>query len=159
QRTGTVSAARSTRLRPEGRDDRRLCARRCARTVRRDRRQDVHGQPRRRRVRKGSWAEDARRLLEDGALQSGSHVDSGGVQLMARQFKAAALSMVLLGAAGAAHAQERPYFVTYSEHLEDKGELEVSVLSTLGDPKDGTPRYVAPWVEIEYGITSRWTAE
>jgi len=78
---------------------------------------------------------------------------------MSRHLQAAALGAVLLGVAATADAQERPYFVTYSEHLEDKGELEVSVLSTLGDPKDGTPRYVAPWVEVEYGITSRWTAE
>jgi hypothetical protein len=77
---------------------------------------------------------------------------------MSRHLRAAALSAVLLGAAATAEAQERPYFVTYSEHLEEKGDLEVSILSTVGTPKDGAG-YVAPWMEFEYGITSRWTAE
>jgi len=78
---------------------------------------------------------------------------------MRRLSQAAVLGIVLLGAAATAAAQERPFFVTYSEHLEEKGDLEVSILSTAGTPKDGGPRYVAPWIELEYGITSRWTAE
>jgi Putative MetA-pathway of phenol degradation len=78
---------------------------------------------------------------------------------MARRLQAAVLGSVLLSAAATAGAQERPFFVTYGSHLEEVRELEVSVLSTIGEPKDGAPRYVAPWIELEYGITRRWTAE
>ena len=61
-----------------------------------------------------------------------------------------ALVALLMGSACVADAQERPYFVTYSDHLENPRELEVSMLSTIGDPTDGSARYVAPWIEIEY---------
>src|SRR5262245_61782644 len=56
-------------------------------------------------------------------------------------------------------AQERPYFVTYSDHLEKQGELDVSLLTTAGHARDGGDGYVAPWIEVEYGVTPRWTAE
>jgi hypothetical protein len=56
-------------------------------------------------------------------------------------------------------AQERPYFVVYNDHLEEKGDLELAVLSTLGDPQNDAARYFAPWIELEYGITRKWTAE
>jgi len=60
----------------------------------------------------------------------------------------------------AAAAQEgRPYFVTYDHHLEERGELEVSLSSTSGLPKDGDLRYHAPWLELEYGVSDRWTTE
>jgi len=60
----------------------------------------------------------------------------------------------------AATAQEgRPYFVTYDHHLEERGELEVSLAATSGVPKDGESRYHAPWFEFEYGVSDRWTTE
>jgi len=74
-------------------------------------------------------------------------------------------AMLIAGVADAAVAQEtyttheRPYFVVYNDHVEDKKDLEVAVLSTLGDPKNDAARYFAPWTEIEYGITDKWTAE
>ena len=76
---------------------------------------------------------------------------------MARLSYAAAIGLLLCVSASA-HAQERPYFVTYSDYLEEKGDLEVSVLSTIGAVKDN-PNYFAPWIEIEYGVMKRWTAE
>jgi hypothetical protein len=57
-----------------------------------------------------------------------------------------------------AETHEPPYFVTYNDHLEEPRELEVTLLSTIGDPRDGS-RYVAPWTELEYGVTRWWTAE
>jgi hypothetical protein len=79
--------------------------------------------------------------------------------MMARRSRVAVLcALVLGGVVDTTEAQERPYFVTYSDRLETKGELEVSVLSTIGDVKD-SPNYFAPWIEIEYGITPRWTTE
>jgi hypothetical protein len=85
-----------------------------------------------------------------------------------RVWKTGALGAVLLvaGLAGVAGAQEStyterepPYFVTYSDHLEEKGELEVELFSTVGDPGNNTAGYVAPWTEFEYGVMKWWTAE
>lgn len=58
-----------------------------------------------------------------------------------------------------AAAQERPYFVTYDHHLERRGDLDVSLATTNGVPKDGESRYHAPWIELEYGVFNRWTTE
>ena len=54
---------------------------------------------------------------------------------------------------------ERPYFVTYDDHLENRGELEISLATTAGDVRNEATRYYAPWTEIEYGVTSWWTSE
>src|SRR5262249_32224304 len=56
-------------------------------------------------------------------------------------------------------AQERPYFVTYDHYLEERGNLEIAVLSTSGLPKAEPSGYTAPWLELEYGVTGWWTAE
>jgi hypothetical protein len=56
-------------------------------------------------------------------------------------------------------AQERPYFVTYDDQLEKRGELEIELLTTSGNVRDENRRYIAPWTEIEYGVTSWWTTE
>jgi hypothetical protein len=58
-----------------------------------------------------------------------------------------------------AAAQERPYFVTYDHRLEERGDLEVGLSATSGVPKDGDHRYHAPWLELEYGVSDRWTTE
>jgi hypothetical protein len=58
-----------------------------------------------------------------------------------------------------ATAQEPPYFVTYSHYLEEPGNLEIAVNSTTGVAKADNPSYVAPWLELEYGVTGWWTAE
>ena len=56
-------------------------------------------------------------------------------------------------------AQESPYFVTYDHHLEEPGNLEIETYTTSGIPRYGQSAYVAPYMEIEYGVTSRWTSE
>jgi hypothetical protein len=56
-------------------------------------------------------------------------------------------------------AQESPYFVTYDHHLEEPGNLEIEVSSTTDVPRSGQRFYFAPWTELEYGVTARWTAE
>ena len=68
-------------------------------------------------------------------------------------------ALVLLCSTGVALAQERPYFVTYDSQLEKRGELEVELLTTTGTVRDEGRRYIAPWTELEYGVTSWWTAE
>jgi len=56
-------------------------------------------------------------------------------------------------------AQESPYFVTYDHHLEEPGNLEIETYTTSGIPRSGQSAYVAPYMEIEYGVTTRWTSE
>src|SRR5437899_7682511 len=59
----------------------------------------------------------------------------------------------------AAQAQEAPYFVTYDHHMEEPGNLEIATSSTMGVPRAGQRFYFAPYVELEYGVTARWTSE
>ena len=56
-------------------------------------------------------------------------------------------------------AQESPYFVTYDHHLEEPGNLEIETSSTMGVPRSGQRFYLAPYIELEYGVTGRWTSE
>ncbi len=58
-----------------------------------------------------------------------------------------------------AHAQESPYFVTYDHHLEEPGNLEFAPSATLRVPRAGERFVFAPYAELEYGVTARWTAE
>jgi hypothetical protein len=58
-----------------------------------------------------------------------------------------------------ASAQEPPYFVTYAHYLEEPGNLEFSVATTTGAPKGPASTYMAPWLELEYGVTGWWTTE
>lgn len=57
-----------------------------------------------------------------------------------------------------AAAQDTPYFVTYSHHLEEPGNLEIELSSVYGTQRGG-PDFLAPWVEFEYGATAWWTTE
>lgn len=63
------------------------------------------------------------------------------------------LSMVSL------KAQESPYFVTYSHHMEEPGNLDIETSSTMGVPRSDQRFFFAPYVEFEYGVTGRWTSE
>ena len=58
-----------------------------------------------------------------------------------------------------AWTQEAPYFVTYDHHLEEPGNLEIETSSTTGIPRSGQQLFIAPYAEIEYGVTGRWTSE
>ena len=58
----------------------------------------------------------------------------------------------------AAHAQEPPYFVTYSQVLEEPGSLEIALKSLSTAPKDANAFY-SPTLELEYGVTAWWTTE
>lgn len=57
-----------------------------------------------------------------------------------------------------ASAQETPYFVAYSSHLEEPGNLEIELYSIYGTQKDAGD-FIAPWAEFEYGVTGWWTTE
>lgn len=57
-----------------------------------------------------------------------------------------------------ADAQEKPYFVTYSQDLEEPGNLELETKTALARP-DGSTHYGASALEFEYGATAWWTSE
>ena len=57
-----------------------------------------------------------------------------------------------------AAAQETPYFVAYSHHLEEPGNLEVETYALYGTQKSAGD-FIAPWMELEYGVTAWWTTE
>jgi len=57
-------------------------------------------------------------------------------------------------------AQEVPYFVTYDHHLEEPGNIVLETFTTTGVPSGRQPGqhfYIAPYMEIEYGLTNRLT--
>ncbi len=66
------------------------------------------------------------------------------------------LLMTVLGSV--AHAQEKPYFVLYSDDLEEPGNLEVSSKTVQADPKYGNS-FISETVELEYGVKAWWTSE
>jgi hypothetical protein len=69
------------------------------------------------------------------------------------------LFWLILAMVGAGQGQESPYIVTYDHHLEEPGNLEIESFVTLGVPRSAQSFYAAPWMEIEYGVTGRWTSE
>ena len=50
------------------------------------------------------------------------------------------------------------YFVTYSQELEEPGNLEIAAKSVTGSPNGGNP-FVATALEFEYGLKTWWTTE
>jgi hypothetical protein len=63
-----------------------------------------------------------------------------------------------LAIATAAQAGEEPYFVTYSQHLEEPGNLEIATRTVTGRP-DGGNRFLGSVLELEYGVRGWWTSE
>jgi hypothetical protein len=55
-------------------------------------------------------------------------------------------------------AQELPYFVTYSDALEEPGNLEVAVKGVQGAPKNANS-FSSATLELEYGAKGWWTTE
>jgi len=43
--------------------------------------------------------------------------------------------------------------------MEEPGNLDLEFSTTNGLPRSGQRAYVAPYIELEYGITARWTSE
>lgn len=73
--------------------------------------------------------------------------------------KPALILCLLIGlAGGVCHAQERPYFVTYSHEMEEPGNLEIEFFNAAGRPPGGN-RFIGSNIEFEYGATAWWTTE
>lgn len=66
--------------------------------------------------------------------------------------------MVLFLWGGSCCAQEWPYFVTYSHHMEEPGNLEIAFKGVQGSPQYANS-FVGGTIELEYGATGWWTTE
>jgi hypothetical protein len=55
-------------------------------------------------------------------------------------------------------AQELPYFVTYSHHMEEPGSLEIETKTAAGRPHAGNV-FAGTSTEFEYGARAWWTSE
>ena len=66
--------------------------------------------------------------------------------------------LLLLGTATTASAQEPPYFVTYSHHLEEPGDLEIESNSLFSTQRAGND-FLSTATALEYGVKGWWTAE
>jgi hypothetical protein len=69
------------------------------------------------------------------------------------------LLMIFIGAARHGSAQETPYFLAYTHHMEESGSLEVALNPVVGIPKGGAKQFLASSVELEYGVNGWWTSE
>lgn len=67
-------------------------------------------------------------------------------------------ALTCLFSAAGAHAQDKPYFVTYSHDLEEPGNLEIETKTDVARPLGGN-QYGAMAVELEYGTRAWWTTE
>jgi hypothetical protein len=55
-------------------------------------------------------------------------------------------------------AQELPYFVTYSQQMEEPGNLDIEFFSVVGSPP-GANSFWGSNIEFEYGVKTWWTSE
>ena len=53
-------------------------------------------------------------------------------------------------------AQERPYFITYNQEMEEPGNFEVALNPVYGTQRDA-PSFLAGSTEFEYGVRAWWT--
>src|SRR5215510_3689450 len=64
--------------------------------------------------------------------------------------------LISLSAVGA--AQNPPYFVTYSQYMEEPGNLEIATKNVVGKPPNSN-RFMGSNVEFEYGVKAWWSTE
>jgi hypothetical protein len=79
------------------------------------------------------------------------------LQVICNKF-ALALLLVLLVSTSFLRAQEAPYFVTYSDAMEEPGNLEISYKGIYAAPKN-TSYFNSATLELEYGLKAWWTSE
>ena len=68
------------------------------------------------------------------------------------------LFALLISSGYTAHTQEPPYFVTYSDAMEEPGNLEISYKGIHAAPKNANS-FNSATVEFEYGLKGWWTTE
>ncbi|MBV9265461.1 MAG: hypothetical protein JO061_04755 [Acidobacteriaceae bacterium] len=72
--------------------------------------------------------------------------------------RSALLLAMLIGCAFRALAGESPFFVTYTDRLEEPGNLEIESKNATGRPAD-SGRFIGSALEFEYGLRGWWTTE
>jgi hypothetical protein len=55
-------------------------------------------------------------------------------------------------------AGEGPFFITYTQQMEEPGNLEFTTKNVTGKPEDGN-RFLGSALEFEYGVKGWWTTE
>jgi hypothetical protein len=65
---------------------------------------------------------------------------------------------LLFVAVWAVYAGESPFFVTYTDRLEEPGNLEIESKNVTGEPAGGG-RFIGSALELEYGLKGWWTTE
>ncbi len=83
------------------------------------------------------------------------------VRISRRQWRGLPLAVLIAAGVFAAPkllAQEPPYFVTYSQVLEEPGNLEIAQKGAAASPKNANAFYSST-LEMEYGATAWWTTE
>ncbi|HEX3070660.1 MAG TPA: hypothetical protein VHX14_18980 [Thermoanaerobaculia bacterium] len=78
---------------------------------------------------------------------------------IASSLRISLLFVAFIGAARFGFAQENPYFITYTHHMEEPGSLEIALNPVLGNPKGGAKHFLASSLELEYGVNGWWTSE
>lgn len=82
------------------------------------------------------------------------------IYLSSNSLLLAALTLLLAagGLSPRAAAQDKPYFVAYSDDLEEPGDMEIETKTSLARPERGH-HFGALATEIEYGVRAWWTTE
>src|ERR1035438_6285470 len=71
-------------------------------------------------------------------------------------FAALLLTGMVLPSCLQCHAQEYPYFVTYSQEMEEPGNLDIEWFNAVGNSEIGN-RFMGSDIEFEYGLKGcRW---
>jgi hypothetical protein len=83
---------------------------------------------------------------------------TSGIDRAVFVFAGALLLLVLPGLGFAQEQPEKPYFVTYSNQMEEVGALDIEAQTASGRPTGGN-RFFGNPTEFEYGISHWWTAE
>lgn len=80
--------------------------------------------------------------------------------MFCRSFRALGLLACLAAMLGLPHraAAQENYFVTYTHHMEEPGNLEFATKSVIGFPHAGNS-FLGNAVEMEYGVKTWWTSE
>ena len=68
------------------------------------------------------------------------------------------LAVMVATSCGRSSAQEYPYFVTYSQEMEEPGNLDIEMFNVQGNPPGGNS-FLGSDIEFEYGLKGWWTTE
>ena len=68
------------------------------------------------------------------------------------------LAVMVATSCGRSSAQEYPYFVTYSQEMEEPGNLDIEMFNVQGNPPGGNS-FLGTDIEFEYGLKGWWTTE